>query len=79
MEVRTGGTNVGQKWRVTGIPDGERPDSLGESPPLVGLEFWVEYEDEGDRRYGHEIRTFDPELARELGRSLIAMADHAEM
>lgn len=78
MEVRVGGTEAGQRWRVTGIKNGERPDSLGKSPAMVGLEFWTEYEDESGRRYDHILRTFDPELALQLGRQLLDMADHAD-
>jgi hypothetical protein len=75
MEAQVGGTEVGQKWRVTGIKEGERPDGLGESPALVCLEFWTEYE---GREYGHDLKTFDPELARLLGHHLVLMANYAD-
>lgn len=78
MEVRVGGTERGQKWRVTGFQVGDVSPSDGHTAMVV-LEFWVEYDGEHGRQYGREVKTFDPELARELGRSLIAMADHAEM
>jgi hypothetical protein len=72
MEVRVDGTNVGQRWRVTGIREG---DTGG--PKRVMLEFWVEFES-GEHVPVHLPLSFDPELARRLGGYLIEMADHAE-
>lgn len=82
MEVRVGGTNVGQRWRVTGFQAGDR-SSLPSAIAMVALEFWLEG--------GHSLTyhqdlgvlalsplSFDPALARSLGEHLIEMADHAE-
>lgn len=75
-DARVGGTNVGQKWRVTGITAGDTPPA----PARVGLEFWLEIpQDNGPNQYHSLVPdTFDPVLARQLGQHLIDMADYAE-
>jgi hypothetical protein len=78
MDVRVGGTNVGQKWRVTGVQDGDTPPS----PQRVMLEVWLEVvqplsDGTTQKVWEKEILSFDPELARELGEHLIEMANHA--
>jgi hypothetical protein len=80
MESKVGGTNVGQKWRVSGFRAGDRPHLEGGDVALVGLEFWIEMQpDEGPTTYKYLLpSTMDPVLARELGQHLIEMANHAE-
>jgi hypothetical protein len=76
MEARVGGTNVGQKWRVTGLTVDDTPGMVAR----VQMEFYVEYEMKNGLT-GYERlmpNTLDPALARELGQHLIEMANHAE-
>lgn len=80
-DARVGGTNVGQKWRVTGITDNDS-DTPG-APARVGLEVWLEVvqglsNGETQKVWEREILSFDPDLARTLGEQLIEMANYAE-
>lgn len=73
MEVRVDGTNVGQRWRVTGFT----PEDTPPAPARVMFEVWLEIE--GERtNWNYQSLSFDPELARRLGQQMIEMADHAE-
>jgi hypothetical protein len=69
---RVDGTNVGQRWRVTGFQAGDRSFPAGDMC-MVALEFWL-----GEQMFYPLPLTFDPELARTLGEHLIEMADHAQ-